>query len=164
MRAKINDLPAHIALRVYSHMSPLMLNTTRTPTEGLLAGGFCDSWNLPNTDYFLRHSPLWLPWCWKRELFMKPFHSNHVPMISEFSGIIIWYKNFSKLNRTGIFCPVWILSNQTISGQKPFLLWLYSWDFFHVWVLMLENSWWKGLPPFRVFCESACESPVWAFS
>lgn len=111
---------------------------------------------LPNTNYFLRHSPVWLLWCWKRELFMKPFHSNHVPMISEFSDVIIWYKNFSKLNRTGTFCPVWILSNQTISGQKPFMLWLYSWDFFHVWVLMLKTHDEKD------FLHSG--SPVWAFS
>ena len=39
----MNDLPAEIALRICSHMSPLMLNTVRTPTEGLLVSGFCDS-------------------------------------------------------------------------------------------------------------------------
>lgn len=43
VRAKANNLPAQITLRVCSHMSPLMLNTMRTPTEGLLASGFCDS-------------------------------------------------------------------------------------------------------------------------
>lgn len=37
--AKANDLPAPITLGVCSHMSPLMLNTTRTPTEGLRAAG-----------------------------------------------------------------------------------------------------------------------------
>lgn len=40
---KVYDLPAQITLRVCFHMSPLMLSTMRTPTEGLLANGFSAS-------------------------------------------------------------------------------------------------------------------------
>ena len=119
----MNDLPAQITLRICSHMSPLMLNTMRTPTEGLLVSGFCDSSCLTLITFSDTLQYLLL-WYWK-QLFMKPLRSNYFPVISEFSDTMIWCKNFSKRNTTGIFCLVWILSNQAISISC-----YDSWDFF----------------------------------
>ena len=150
-RAKMNDLPVQITLRICSHMSPLMLNTVRTPTEGLLVSGFCDSSCLTLITFSDTLQYLLL-WYWK-QLFMKPLHSNHFPVISKFSDTMTWCKNFSKRNTTGIFCLVWILSNQAIS-VSCYDSWISS-----IWVLILKNTWWKGLPPFEVF---PCESPLWA--
>ena len=94
---------------------------------GLLLKGFLSVGSVtPHALHWLHsHSPISTSIILKIELFMKPLHSNHFPVISEFSDTMIWCKNFSKQNTTGILCPVWILSNQAISISC-----YVSWDFF----------------------------------
>lgn len=88
---------------------------------------------MPYIDYILRHSPISTSIILKIELFMKPLHSNHFPVISEFSDTMIWCKNFSKQNTTGIFLSS---MNSLKSGYKHFLLCFLGF-------LLFEFSYWK---------------------
>lgn len=137
-------------------MSPLILNTMRTPTEGLLASGFCASWSLPNTDYILRCFPVWLPWCWVRELCMKscPQHS-HSPGFGVLRGNLFGVRTFPHLIQL-FFCVFifssmsFLKSDQSESGQKPFQLMIIFLGFLpclssHVKKLMKRTSSMQGL-------------------
>lgn len=111
---KADDFPTEHIQIVFAHMSPLIQNTMRTPTESshivMLTGMpisklFNTQW-LPNSDYILKTNPSTTTKTNKDSHTWNSFYTTHILMISEFSDPSNWYNKISKQNMFFFFLVV----------------------------------------------------------